>query len=501
MAGIIDEMKKAIAGHYPIIYLNTTEEERIVTVLHRLAKEQAANTQVFCWSCSTGLEAEEMPGDSCDPATALHIIIEAAKPGFYIMKDLSMFMGRPVVNRLLRDAYLKFSACNDVVIFIVSPKAMIPELLSSDIYLIDVGLPDTSELFVQLNKVQAGYPDRKLSDKALKDIAFSLNGLTLKDATHIMHQICSSDKLTVATVNEYIHACKQRIAFGGAAACLDYIPETIAMGQVGGLSHLKEWIKARKKLFSRKSRNADMPIPRGILIMGISGCGKSMCAKVVANTWKVPLFRLDMNLVFSQLYGNPEATFHKAVHAVEAAAPAVLWIDEIENGMGLLDGGNTNQSHIFSAFLTWMQEKPPLVFVAATANQIGSLPAELIRKGRFDQVFFCDLPTTEERAEILKIHIKANKQNPKDFDIKRLTYITKEWNAAELEQAVQGGRICAGNEDRAFTTADIANYVDTIVPLSQTMSEQIKKIRDWAWDRATPASKGKGRELSFSEEE
>jgi len=242
-------------------------------------------------------------------------------------------------------------------------------------------------------------------------------------------------------------------------------------------------------------------VPRGILIMGISGCGKSMSAKVVANAWGVPLFRLDMNLLFSSMLSSPEAAFYRAVKAVESAAPAVLWIDEIENGLGVQSGEGVRWSHVFAAFLTWMQEKSPLVFVAATANRIESLPAELIRKGRFDQVFFCDLPDKKERTEILNIHIRANDRNPEDFDVVHLTNKTEGWNGAELELAVKGGRIDAYAQNRPFTTRDIVKQIDTMVPLSATMKEQIDMIKDWAWDRATPASEGKGPGVLFDENE
>ncbi len=500
MAEVTKEIEKAITGQYPIIYLNSTEERRVVKLLRQLAEKQSDDFPVVIWSCTNGLDIKDVAEETKDPAKALKLIIDDSKPGFYIMKDLLDFTGKPQLDRLLLDAYEKFCKRNDLFIFIISPDKTVPNRLSSVIYQLDVALPSLAEMLAHLNELQKETATRKLRDKALKDIAHSLCGLTLNDATHVMHQINHCEKITTVAVTNLINECKKRRVTSGGMSSLEYVPVDMDINQVGGLGRLKEWINARKQLFTHKAQLDDMPIPRGILIMGISGCGKSLCAKAVAKTWNVPLFRLDMNLIFSQMHGSPEAAFHKVTQTVESAAPAVLWIDEIENGLGLLEGGNINQSHVFSAFLTWMQEKPPLVFVAATANQIESLPAELIRKGRFDQVFFCDLPDDEERAEILKIHIKANRQNPDDFNIKHLTKITKEWNAAEIEQAVNGGRIDATSQGHKFTTKDIAKHIDTIVPLSETMKEQVKKIRDWAWDRATPASKGKGRELSFSDD-
>jgi len=498
MAEITTEIEKAIAGQYPLIYLNSAEEQRIIKLLRQLAEDRAGDIPAVVWSCTTGLDSEGGGEETKDPANALQAIIKESKPGFYIMKDLLDFVGQPQLDRLLRDAYTRFCERDDIFLFIVTSGRAIPYTLSNEIFQIDVSLPSLEEMQVHLHELQNS-TIRKLKDEALQEIAHSLCGLTLNDATHVMHQIDHCEKITTAAVAKLINECKRRLVASGGMTCLEYSPVDFDIDQVGGLGRLKEWINARKKLFTHKAELNGMPMPRGILIMGISGCGKSMCAKVVAKTWNVPLFRLDMNLIFSQMHGSPEAAFHKVTQTVESAAPAVLWIDEIENGLGLLEGGNINQSHVFSAFLTWMQEKPPLVFVAATANQIESLPAELIRKGRFDQVFFCDLPDDEERAEILKIHIKANKQDPDDFNIAHLTKMTNGWNAAEIEQAVKGGRIDASSQGHPFTTADIAKHIDTIVPLSETMSEQIKKIKDWAWDRATPASKGKGRELSFSE--
>jgi SpoVK/Ycf46/Vps4 family AAA+-type ATPase len=195
-----------------------------------------------------------------------------------------------------------------------------------------------------------------------------------------------------------------------------------------------------------------------------------------------------MNLVFSGMYGSPEETFHRALRTVEAVAPAVLWIDEIENALGMDDEGLSINSHIFSSFLTWMQEKPPMVFIAATANRIQALPAEIIRKGRFDQVFFCDLPTKEEREEIFRIHLSRNGADLDEFDFKMLTVQTEGWNGAEIEQAVIAARTEAYYEEREFGQRELDISIAKIVPLSETMEQQIKTIRSWAFSRATPAS-------------
>jgi SpoVK/Ycf46/Vps4 family AAA+-type ATPase len=223
--------------------------------------------------------------------------------------------------------------------------------------------------------------------------------------------------------------------------------------------------------------------------MGISGCGKSMSAKAIASLWRVPLFRLDMNLVFSGIYGTPEAAFHRALKSIESVAPAVLWIDEIENALGMTTRSTTaDQSLTFSSFLTWMQERPPLVFVAATANRIESLPAEIIRKGRFDEVFFCDLPTDTERREIIRIHLRMNGADPEKINLERLLHSTRGWSGAEIEQAVIAARVDALQESRDITLDDVRRHTVGMVPLSETMAEQIREIRRWSHNRAKRAS-------------
>ena len=500
MAEVIKEIESAIQAQYPIIYLNSPEEERLVSMLGKLAGSPPHNLPVVTWSCTRGFDEEWQTADIVDPVKALEVIIEAGKPGFYVVKDLFDFTGTLAIDRLLRDAYAKFRDRKDLFIFIISPAKTLPASLSNEIFQINVERPDQVEILAHLRELNKQGSYRELADDTLNDMANALCGLTLNDASHIMRQIGNSEQLSSAETLSLINESRKRLVASRGETGLEYVPVDFSLEQVGGLDRLKEWITARKSIFTHKAELEGIPIPKGILVMGISGCGKSMSAKVVARTWNVPLFRMDMNLIFSQMHDSAEAAFHKATQMIESAAPAILWIDEIENGLGLLEGGNISQSHVFSAFLNWMQEKPPLVFVAATANQIESLPAELIRKGRFDQVFFCDLPNESEREEILRIYIKAMKQDPDKFNLERLVNMTKGWNAAEIEQAVNGGLIEANSQGRTLATADITRQIEAIVPLSETMKEQVKKIRDWAWDRATPATKGKGRELTFESE-
>ena len=272
--------------------------------------------------------------------------------------------------------------------------------------------------------------------------------------------------------------------------CLRYYPIQHSLDDVGGLNNLKEWVLKRRDLFTEKAFKAGIPLPSGILFMGVSGCGKSMAAKAIAAAWSLPLVRLDMSLVLSGSYGPPEYAFEHATKIAEEIAPIVLWIDEVENSFGYDElssaGGNVN---IFSSFLTWMQEKPPSVFIAATANRIQQLPAELMRKGRFDQLFFLDLPSKSERKRIFAIHIALNGGDISKFDVGYLAALTKEWSGAEIEQAVKSARVDAYQQGRGFTPEDVSRNTVTMVPLSRTMKEQIQAIKDWSFNRAVPASK------------
>ncbi|NCO69661.1 MAG: AAA family ATPase, partial [Acidobacteria bacterium] len=315
----------------------------------------------------------------------------------------------------------------------------------------------------------------------------SLRGMSLLEVDSLLRRLLARHKVLDDAFMAEVLAEKEQIM--RKEGILEFVPPDRTLGELGGLDQLKTWVRQRTSLFTPQARAQNLPRPKGVLMMGMSGCGKSLAVKVIATEWKLPLFRLDMNMVFAGVHGSPEWVFHRALEAVEAVAPAVLWIDEIEMGIaGYAEGQTGSMTRIFSTFLTWMQEHRADVFVAATANRINLLPAEIIRKGRFDQVFFVELPNEEERKEILAIHMRKQGLDAGRLDLVLLASATRGWNGAEIEQAVVSCRIACYAASKAVEERDLLTAMGQIVPLSTTMSEQIKAIRGWARTRALPAT-------------
>ena len=350
-------------------------------------------------------------------------------------------------------------------------------------------LPSEGELHALVNDfVRERGLSKTVSEAVAKHYVVAMLGLTMSEAEHMLTRIFSHAAHGDAeAVLKEVH--KEKSQMLKKEGCLQFIAPEMSLDHIGGLDQLKEWIIKRKLLFSEEAFKSDLPLPSGILFMGISGCGKSLAAKVIATAWNIPLVRLDMSLVLSGAYGPPETAFENATRIAEDIAPIVLWIDELENSFGFdQHSQGIGNITILSSFLTWMQDKSPKVFLAATANRIQELPAELVRKGRFDQLFYLGLPNKQERQEIFRIHISRQGGNPEEFDLNYLAVATKEWNGAEIEQAVKTARIDAYQEGREFNDRDVRLTTEQIVPISHTMREQIKAIKDWSHDRAIPAS-------------
>ncbi|HHQ47724.1 MAG TPA: AAA family ATPase [Acidobacteria bacterium] len=478
-----DQIRTALASAYPLVFLVGAEEERLQSLLEGFAR--AARPEplpVRVWNCVDGFAGGEADGLD-DPIEALGWIAREGPPGFYLFKDLDGLLGDRRVLRRLRDTAMAVRGSGRFL-FLLTPGLEVPERLKPLSYVVVSLFPEESEIRALVAERLKG---RATTEQLVDRLVTALKGMSLTEAEHLLrrllarHQTLGEDFITEVLSEKEQITRKEGI--------LEFVPTGESLADIGGLDQLKEWVRERSNLFSADARRQGLPIPRGVLLMGMSGCGKSLAVKVIAQVWKLPLFRLDMNLVFAGTHGSPEWVFHRALQAVESVAPAVLWIDEIEMGIaGYHEGESGSLTRIFSTFLTWMQEHRAEVFIAATANRINLLPAEIIRKGRFDQVFFVDLPNDEERKEILAIHMRRQKIDPAAYDLVLLSSATRGWNGAEIEQAVISARISAVAHGTRLTQNDLLVAFGKVIPLSRTMEEQLKAIRSWARTRALPAT-------------
>ena len=444
---------------------------------------------VWQWTAALGFTSG--PGQDLslvDPVEALAFIINSDNDAIVLMKDLPALFGtNPAIIRALRDAYDALSERPGSVV-LSHPSIDIPTGLSKEVHLLELALPDVEELHDLLTSLNKGYADdRQVSEDWLKRISYATQGLSSNETRDLFRQLMSESVLDIEEALAAINLTKAQLLM--KENCLEVITKTYDIDKIGGMEKLKKWVVSRKKLFTKEALEANVQMPAGILMMGVSGCGKSLAAKTIPSVWGLPLIRLDMNKIMSGGWGAPEVAWERAIRAAENAAPVVLWIDEIENSFGFLhDTATSGNMTIFSSFLTWMQEKPSNVFVAATANRIEILPPEMIRKGRFDQLFFVDLPEAPARIDILTIHIKGQGGDPEEFDLNHLAKIVVGWTAAEIEQMVRAAKIDAFTDGREFNYDDIIHNIYRIVPLSKTMSEQLNALRIWSHNRATKAN-------------
>jgi SpoVK/Ycf46/Vps4 family AAA+-type ATPase len=483
---LAQNINKGIISQYPLIYIVGHEEDRIEATLASLAQKKFSDKQkLITWSSWQGFSDSN---DASNPLDAIKRISETTEPCFYLLKDLPDFFQDSVIIRALRDLYYSLKHKN-IFVFFTYPKILLPDALNKEVYLVNTPLPNEREIHTYLEHfIKVNHLEEKLPKALMPQLIVAMAGLTISEIEHLLIRLASQKQQDSQKLLQEIHEEKAQVL--KKESCLEFVTIQQTLDQIGGLDNLKDWVLQRKSLFTEEAFNSGLPLPKGILFMGVSGCGKSMAAKAIATAWHVPLVRLDMSLVLSGAYGPPEVAFAHATQIAEEVSPIVLWVDELENSFGY-DEHSSGQGNdtIFSSFLTWMQDKSPKVFLAATANRIKQIPAELMRKGRFDQLFFLDLPTKEERQQILKIHISLQGGDPEQFNLNYLSIVMNEWSGAEIEQAVKSARISAYQEDREFTEDDIGKTASHMVPLSQTMKEQIKAIKDWSFNRAVPASK------------
>jgi ATP-dependent 26S proteasome regulatory subunit len=485
-------LEEIFQGGRPIVYIATHEEGRVRMLLQEMAQKQySGKMPIWSWSLTSGLQQQGSPAaEKLGPGAVLDFIAAHREPGIFQLKDFHEFLSDPGIRRRLRDLY---ETCMDSGKFlaITSPVRDIPDELNRQIALVELHVPDIEEMLDFLRREIAVISKRaslaEMNNADIYAFARALQGLTLDESRHALRRgLAITGTLDAKSIPSLL---EEKRLIVNRTGLVQYVADSTTIDQVGGLEYMKQWLIERRKLFlQRDSLNVDI-VPKGLLVMGVSGCGKSLSVKAIASCFGLPLYRIEMSAVFSGRHGNPDAAFVEACRTVESVAPAVVWFDEIEMGLtAQTSDSGTNMGRIFAFFLTWMQEKTRGLFVAATANRIDLLPAEMIRKGRFDEVFFIDLPTEEERVEVFRIHLEKRGVDPNPLQLHRLKKITQGWSGAEIEQCVISALTQVKLQEKSLTFEDIHLAAQMVIPLSKTMREQVDHIRSWAYDRAVRAS-------------
>jgi SpoVK/Ycf46/Vps4 family AAA+-type ATPase len=499
---ITKELDLLIRSRYPIIYLRTSEEKRAQNLIANIARAQ--RKALMEWSSTEGLRMMEnfaeqtarapATGDLCQPLAALETILQDSGRTIYILKDVHAFLDDRSIIRKIRDLYDSVKRTYKTLI-ILAPVKKIPQELEKDIYFLNMPLPDVPMLKGLLSDIAGtlkhdGRITIDMEDEDYERLATAALGLTLEEAERVFFKAIVRDAKLAASDISYIRDEKRQIV--QKSGLLEYYETEEALGTVGGLELLKTWLKQRYRAFEPAARQYGLPLPKGLLLLGVQGCGKSLAAKAVSGSWGFPLLRLDMSRIFGSLIGSSEENMRRALEMAESVSPAVLWVDEIEKtfsgieSSGMTDAGTT--ARVFGSFLTWLQDKVSPVFCVATANSIEHLPPELLRKGRFDEIFFVDLPSEVERAEIFNIHLRKRKRDPAKYAVAHLAKVAEGLSGAEIEQAIISAMYEAFDDHREFLPEDILRCMRSSVPLSVTMREKLEELRDWARARARRAS-------------
>ncbi len=490
-----EELNILVQAQYPLIYLITPEEERAEQAIDRIAKDNAGYKRVFVWTVTRGMveygqSRQSTQHNTVSPEAAIEWTTRQKDGGIYIFKDLHPFIEGPVITRWLRDAIASFKGSEKAII-LMSPVQILPIELEKEVVVLDYPLPNLAELNQVLSARLAESKTKRLDTETREKLLKAALGLTRDEAEKVYRKAqVKAGQLTENEVEIVLSEKKQLIRRNGI---LEYIEEDETIDSVGGLEELKRWLKQRSNAFTERAREYGLPQPKGMLILGVPGCGKSLIAKTTSRLWGLPLLRLDMGRVYDgSTVGRSEANLRSALKTAESISPVILFIDELDKafagggGSGDSDGGTSGR--IFGSFLTWMQEKKSPVFVMATANRVERLPGEFLRKGRFDEIFFVDLPNPAERRDIFNIHLGKRRSEINRFDLEQLTKISDGFSGAEIEQAIIAAMYDAFAQEREFTQLDIIAAIKATLPLSRTMTEQVTALRDWAGQRARPAS-------------
>jgi ATP-dependent 26S proteasome regulatory subunit len=478
--GCADELRVLVRSGWRLVALETFEDERALHILENVGK--ALEQPLLTWSVARGLGDTGNGTGSLDAGLAA--MVDHAEPALFALLDAHRLLNDPIAIRRLRD-WLPTLGNRQQAVVLLGPVLDLPPELLRDAGRVTLPLPNAGELRSLLGRLleraSGGASDPGLLDDAVRGAL----GLTAGEAQRVFRRACRlANGLSEEAVAEIVRD-KRRALRRAPALTFHEAPD--GLQQVGGLGELKRWLGERRRAFSDEARQFGLPAPRGLLLMGVQGCGKSLCAKAVAREWRFPLLRLDLASAFASPDHSPELAMREGTQIAESLAPVILWIDEIEKGFAA-SAVDPRASRVFGSFLTWLSEKQSPVFVVATANDVTRLPPELLRRGRFDELFFVDLPSAGERREILSIHLRKRSRNPTHYRITEHAEEADRLTGAELEQVVTAALYAAFSENRELEDDDLANAIAETVPLYDTYEERIKELRDWARNRTRAAS-------------
>jgi hypothetical protein len=491
---VLKDLELLINSRSPIIAVETYEEERVEEALRAITTKLAL--PFFVWTVTEGLRrhGSETPlYDTQRPAMALGNLISMRAEGVYLFKGLDRHWGEAEVVRKLQDLARAFAKARRALI-LSAPQVVPPPELEKLVAVMKLELPTAEEL-------------RRLADRVIEDLSRqhririelgaeererlvdTLRGFTLFEAERVLTRVILDDlALTLKDLDRIIEAKK---ALFDREGIIEYFPHEEGLAQIGGLGSLKTWLQKRRKAFSREAKQFGVPAPKGILLLGVQGCGKSLAAKAVAKEWGVPLLRMEPGRLYDKYVGESEKRLERALQLAERLAPCVLMVDEIEKGFAYVadaEGDAGLSRRIFGRLLGWLQDRAAPVFVVATCNQIAQLPPELLRKGRFDEIFFLDLPSREERKEIFAVHLAKRKRDPSGFDLDALADASEGFSGAEIEAGVVSALYTAFSQGSELETGLVVRELKGTKPLSVTRAEDVEALRDWARDRTVMAS-------------
>jgi AAA+ superfamily predicted ATPase len=489
----VHDLGSLIRSFHSLIAVETVEEDRVKAILEEVATE--LNLPLFEWSVTTGFRRGRglTVGNTFDAFAVLQHIGDMTGDAIYLLKDLAPHLSKPEAARALRELGQKMTHTNSSIVITGDPIELPRDIDSMAVHF-ELKLPDEVERRAVIRSVVDAMKARQavqvdLSREDVHRLVQGLAGLTVHQTRRVIAQAILEDgKLSTADIERVVRWKGELIERGGV---LEFFPTDHTQFELGGFSRLKSWLEDARIGFTPEARALNLDPPKGVLFVGVQGCGKSLAAKFIARQWNLPLLKLDAGRLYEKYVGESEKNFRRATTVAAAMAPVVLWIDELEKAFASstasdADGGLSQR--LFASFLTWLQEKKEGVFVVGAANDLTKLPPELLRKGRFDEIFFVDLPSGEERANVATIHLRMRKQDPVQFDLARLAEATEGFSGAEIEQAIIAALYRSLHRKQAMTTDSLLETIRSTVPLSVSRREDVAKLRQFAAGRFAPVS-------------